>query len=209
MELVTHLLIPGCRRKSARTFHVLFLTRCLVWNQLISITFNCQYFLHCAQYSDSRLFLFSFFSFLYCPPSVSALNTTEEFIADKLMRDTLYGIPPVPDKRGTCGNKSDSTQKSAIPITTVIAKRPTKFFPVKNRPQLFFIDKDNELPFSCNVCKVGTKLPTVLNNHLSCEKNFVNLALHHSIRPTFRPHCHFCNNYFSLHNFKSHLSGSN
>lgn len=50
--------------------------------------------------------------------------------------------------------------------------------------------------------KVGTKLFPVSNNLFISAKNLFNLARHHSRIPTLRPIWCFCNNCFSLQNFK-------
>lgn len=122
---------------------------------------------------------------------------------------------PLKDKRGKRSGSSSKANTTVAKISGPNEKsginknsRPKKYFPVKNFKELFHIELENELTYSCNICKVGTKLPKVFNIHLNCPKHIDNIARIHSKNNSFKPYCQFCNKAFSIHNFKTHLTGA-
>lgn len=106
------------------------------------------------------------------------------------------------DKRGRRGSKSKNNLK--VHQFNEKSKKDKKFKAVHNAPQLFFISSITDLPYSCEHCLVGTKLPNVFNCHLGSDKHISTIS-----RNKTSANCIFCcKNFTTVHNFKNHLKGA-
>ena len=108
-------------------------------------------------------------------------------------------------KRGKRGKKTKNNLSATSTINKEKKKKKTKKYKqVKNTPELFHIKKVADLPYSCEHCLVGTKLPKGFDEHLRSPKHISTIAL-----KKVSADCLFCSKSFSsVHNFKLHLPGS-
>lgn len=108
-------------------------------------------------------------------------------------------------KRGCRGSKKSKTFKKNAANKIKKKKKDKNLKPVPSANELFFVKKNGVLPYTCETCGVGTKLPCVFESHLRSDKHLSSLSL--SSDPVV---CLFCEKDFDMHihNYKSHFSGS-